>query len=112
MRSRTLRFLTFLLTTGGIALAASEPKDATPNVALDPRADIAGIFAFRSYDADPTPRVTFILCVDRLVEPGNGPTWFPFDPNILYEIHVDNDQDAIADLTFRFRFRTQPVPAD
>jgi hypothetical protein len=78
-------------------------------VTLDPRADITGVFAFRSYDADPTPRVTFILCADRLLEPANGPTWFPFDPNVLYEIHVDNNNDAVADISFQFRFTTLPI---
>lgn len=112
MRSTFLRAFTILGFTSSLTMAAPKPKDATPNIVLDPRADIAGVFAFRSYDFDPTPRVTFILCVDRLVEPANGPAWFPFDPNILYEIHVDNNQDAVADLSFQFRFLTLPVPAD
>src|SRR5262249_33640048 len=40
-----------------------------PITALDHKADITDVFAFRSYDADPTPRVTMILCVDPLLEP-------------------------------------------
>ena len=27
-----------------------------------------------------------------------------FDPNALYEIHIDNNGDAKEDLTFQFRF--------
>src|SRR4029077_20292664 len=41
------------------------------------------------------------------LEPANGPTWFPFDPDILYQVHVDNDHDALADVTFQIRFQTQ-----
>ena len=49
-----------------------------PITALDHKADIADFFAFVSYD-DPT-KVTFILDVDPLLEPSNGPTQFPLRP--------------------------------
>jgi len=78
-----------------------------PITALDHKADITDIYAFRSYDGGPTPRVTLILCVDPLLEPANGPNWFPFDTEILYEIKVDNNNDAVADVTFQFRFNTE-----
>jgi hypothetical protein len=78
-----------------------------PITALDHKADITDVFAFRSYDADPTPRVTMILCVDPLLEPANGPNWSPFDSDILYEIKVDNNNDAVEDVTFQFRFTTE-----
>ena len=55
-----------------------------PITALDHKADITDVFAFRSYDAGGVPRVSLIMCVDPLLEPGNGPNWFPFDPEILY----------------------------
>ena len=70
---------------------------ATPNdlpiTALDHKADITDVYAFRSYtDAGPTaiPKVTLIMCVDPFQEPANGPNWSPFDPDILYEIKIDN----------------------
>jgi hypothetical protein len=77
-----------------------------PITALDHKADITDVYAFRSYDAGP-PRVTLIMCVDPLQEPGNGPNWWPLDDDILYEIKVDNNNDAEADITFQFRFRTE-----
>ena len=78
-----------------------------PITAIDHKADITDVFAFRSYDAGATPRVTLILCVDPLQEPGNGPNWWPFDPDILYEIKVDNNNDAVEDISFQFRFTTE-----
>jgi hypothetical protein len=78
-----------------------------PITALDHKADITDVFAFRSYDGDPTPRVTLILCVDPLQEPANGPNWWPFDPDILYEIKIDNNNDAVEDISFQFRFTTE-----
>jgi hypothetical protein len=76
-----------------------------PITALDHKADITDVYAFVSY-ADPT-KVTLMFGVDPLLEPGNGPNWFPFDPEILYEIKVDNNYDAKEDITFKFRFATE-----
>jgi hypothetical protein len=78
-----------------------------PITALDHKADIADFFAFRSYDPAAPESVTFILNVDPLLEPSNGPNYFPFDPEILYTINIDNDNDAEADLAFEFRFQTE-----
>ena len=104
-----------LLLAIGIAipsgLFASSHREA-PITALDHKADITDLYAFVSYSANQAPnttpsKVTLILNVDPLLEPANGPNWFPFDPDILYEIHVDNDHDALADVSFQIRFQTQ-----
>ena len=96
---------------GATTAIASNHREA-PITALDEKADITDLYAFVSYGPDQVPgqtpeKVTMILCVDALLEPGNGPTLFPFDPNILYEIKVDNDHDAIEDIAFEFRFTTE-----
>jgi hypothetical protein len=95
-----------------VFLAPASNHREAPITALDHKADITDMYAFVSYDAAQTAgetpeNVTLILCVDPLLEPGNGPTLFPFDPAIRYEILVDNDQDALADRAFRFRFDTE-----
>jgi hypothetical protein len=83
---------------------ASSHREA-PITALDHKADITDVWAFVSFDnAD---KVTFILGVDPLLEPSNAPTNFPFDPDILYAIRVDNNNDAVEDITFEFRFQTE-----
>jgi hypothetical protein len=86
------------------SLFASSHREA-PITALDRTADVTDWYAFISYD-NPS-KVTFILNVDPLLEPANGPNYFPFDPNVLYEMHVDNNQDGLDDVTFQFRFKTQ-----
>lgn len=78
-----------------------------PITSLDHPADITDFYAFRSYEPGQTDKVTFILCVDPLLEPANGPNYFPFDPEILYSIKIDNNNDAVADLEFQFRFQTE-----
>jgi hypothetical protein len=83
---------------------ASSHREA-PITALDRTADVTDWYAFVSYD-NPN-NVTFILNVDPLLEPANGPNLFPFDPNVLYEMHIDNNQDGYDDIVFQFRFATQ-----
>src|SRR5580704_18288864 len=86
------------------SLFASSHREA-PITAFDRTADVTDWYAFVSYD-NPS-KVTFILNVDPLLEPANGPNYFPFDPSVLYEMHVDNNQDGLDDVTFQFRFNTE-----
>jgi hypothetical protein len=88
------------------SLRAANHREA-PITSFDHKADITDVYAFRSYEPGSTDKVTLILCVDPLLEPGNGPNYFPFDPDILYEIKVDNNNDARADIAFQFRFSTE-----
>jgi hypothetical protein len=83
---------------------ASSHREA-PITALDHAADVTDWYAFVSFDHP--DRVTMILNVDPFLEPANGPNYFPFDPNVLYEMEVDNNQDGVPDITFQFRFTTQ-----
>src|ERR1700747_3574644 len=86
------------------SLFASSHREA-PISALDHSADVTDWYAFVSYDHP--DRVTMILNVDPLLEPANGPNYFPFDPNVLYEMKVDNNRDGVEDVTFQFRFKTE-----
>jgi len=103
---RTLLSASLLLA----ALAAVPPAwpanhREAPLTALDTKADITDWFAFVSYD-DPG-KLTMILNVDPLLEPANGPNYFPFDPEIVYEMKIDNNFDADEDITVQFRFKTE-----
>ena len=98
-----LSALMALSTAAPLARAANHRE--APITALDHKADITDWFAFVSYDRP--DKVTMILNVDPLLEPANGPNYFPFDPEILYEMKVDNDQDAREDVKIQFRFKTE-----
>ena len=108
---RTLRTPLAVIGASTILLSqigfAANHREA-PITALDPKADITDVYAFVSYGgANAGTHVTMILGVDPLLEPANGPNWFLFDPDILYEIKVDNSNDAVADVVFQFRFTTE-----
>ena len=93
-----------LAAPGGPAQAANHRE--APITALDRASDITDWYTFVSYDKP--NKVTLILAVDPLLEPSNGPNYFPFDPNVLYTFHVDNDQDGVAnDVRFEVRFQTE-----
>jgi len=110
----TLALLTIsacaVLLVSPAGIVASSHREA-PITALDPMADITDLWAFRSYDAQghdtSTPSITMIMGVNPFEEPANGPNWFPFDPQILYEIHVDNDGDGLDNVVFQIRYSTQ-----
>src|SRR5215467_12841298 len=98
-------FAVALLMLVPASLFAASHREA-PITALDRTADITDWYAFVSYD-DPG-KVVMILNVDPLLEPANGPNYFPFDPNIVYAMHVDNNNDGVAeDVNFEFRFATE-----
>ena len=51
--------------------------------------------------------VTLIANFIPFQKPDGGPNFYPFDPNVLYEIHIDNNGDAVEDITFQWRFTTE-----
>src|ERR1700677_3561674 len=84
-------------------MLASSHREA-PITALDQKADITDWYAFVS--PEHPDRVVFIMNVDPFLEPSNGPNYFPFDPGILYEMKIDNNQDGLPDELVQFRFQT------
>ncbi len=97
-------FATVLFMLVPTGLFASSHREA-PISALDHSADVTDWYGFVSYDHP--DRVTMILNVDGFLEPSNGPNYFPFDPNVRYEMKVDNNRDGVEDITFQFRFKTE-----
>ena len=89
------------VSTGG---SASSHREA-PLISQDPLADNTDVYAFVS-PASPD-KVTLISNFIPLQLPSSGPNFWKFDDNVLYEIMVDNDGDAVEDVTFQFRFRTE-----
>jgi Domain of unknown function (DUF4331) len=76
-----------------------------PEIAQDPVADSTDLYAFVSPDAPST--VTLISNYIPLELPDGGPNFFEFGTDVLYEIHIDNDGDNVAEITYQFRFQTQ-----
>jgi len=105
-RSVLLRVIALAVAAAAVSpqLFAASHREA-PITALDQKADITDWYAFVS--TEHPDRVVLILNVDPFLEPSNGPNYFPFDPNILYEMKIDNNQSGLAEVTFQFRFQSQ-----
>jgi hypothetical protein len=76
-----------------------------PEISKDPVADSTDVYAFVSPDKPDT--VTLIANYIPLQEPAGGPNFYEFGDNVLYQIHVDNNGDGEADITYQFRFKTK-----
>ena len=95
----------------GLAAAAMSPAMASshreaPFITEMPKVDGTDFYAFRSYESGREGFVTLIANYQPLQSAYAGPNYFTMDPDALYEIHVDNNGDAVEDLTFQFRFKT------
>jgi hypothetical protein len=77
-------------------LRASDHQD-TPEVELNPRMDINDVYAFPGSTAD---RIALIMTTSSPIA-GQAAS---FDPNLLYQLKVDNTGDAIEDLVFQITF--------
>jgi hypothetical protein len=100
------------LLAAGSSLASSHRE--APFITTSPKVDASDFYMFRSYEgvgADGSggrsDYVTLIANYQPLQGPYGGPNYFQMDPNALYEIHVDNNGDAVEDLTFQFRFQNK-----
>lgn len=76
-----------------------------PGISKDPVADSTDLYAFVSPDKPDT--VTIIANYVPLEEPDGGPNFYEFGNDVLYEINIDNDGDALAEITYQFRFNTK-----
>ena len=89
-----------------IAAQASSHREA-PFIASLPKVDGTDFYMFRSYEGGRAGFVTIIANYQPLQDAYGGPNYFTMDPAALYEIHIDNNGDAVEDLTFQFRFQNQ-----
>jgi len=86
-----------------LSSAASSHREA-PLITTTPKLDCADFYAFNSYEPGRGDYVTFVANYLPLQDAYGGPNYFQLDPRGLYEIHVDNNGDAVEDLTLQFRF--------
>ncbi|MEL6883883.1 MAG: DUF4331 domain-containing protein [Pseudomonadota bacterium] len=91
-------------TTGPIA--ASSHREA-PAITEHPKVDGTDFYMFRSYEPGREDYVTLLANYQPLQVNYGGPSYYTMDADGIYEIHIDNDGDAIEDLTFQFDFENQ-----
>ena len=104
MKTQVTLLLSAITALTALNASASSHREA-PNVTRLPAIDSTDFYAFRSYEAGRENYVTLVANYIPLQDAYGGPNYFAMDPNALYEIHIDNDGDAVEDITFQFRFQ-------
>lgn len=106
--SRTFVAVMLLSVVGTMALAplsvsASSHREA-PLITGDPKADATDLYAFVSPDKSDT--VTIIANYAPFENPAGGPNFDGFGDGVHYDINIDNNGDAVPDVTYRYLFKT------
>jgi hypothetical protein len=91
-----------LMAAVGSALGSSHRE--APLITQSPKVDGTDFYMFRSYETGRAGYVTFLANYQPLQAPYGGPNYFLMDPDALYAIHIDNDGDAIPDISYFFKF--------
>jgi hypothetical protein len=109
-RSVSIRKLAVLATvTAAAAIAASLALSSShreaPNIMLDPSADNTDVYAWTAKDANHAITVAANWIPGQV--PANGPNFFRFDDRARYYIQFDNTGDGVADIKYRFKFKTR-----
>ena len=78
---------------------ASDHQD-TPEVELSPRMDVNDVYAFPGATAD---RIVLAMTTSSPITPAQSAS-AAFDPNLLYQLKVDNTGDGVEDKVFQITF--------
>jgi len=108
-RFTTATFTSILLLALAASGAFASSHREAPAILSNPPVDGTDFYMFRSYEPGREGFVTLIANYLPLQDAYGGPNYFPLDPEAFYDIHIDNDGDAVEDITFRFKF-SNPSP--
>ena len=96
--------LTGALTIGLLGPASASSHREAPLISEDPAADLTDVYAFVS--PEKTDTLTLVANVNPFEDPAGGPNFYRFADDVLYQLNVDSDGDAVADKEYEFRFTT------
>ncbi len=100
----TLSLATAVLLVAAVPAAHASSHREGPYIAGAPKLDATDLYMFRSYETGRQNFVTVLANYMPFQDPQGGPNFHMFSPEGLYEIHIDNNGDAVEDITFQFRF--------
>jgi hypothetical protein len=104
---RTTTFLAVTAALSALSLMgtaqASSHREA-PSITRTPTVDATDFYLFNSYETGRDAYVTVIANYIPLQDAYGGPNYFAMDPSAVYSIHIDNDGDALPNMSFNFRF--------
>ena len=83
---------------------ASSHREA-PLISKDPYADNTDTYVW--IPKGHTDRVVLAALYIPFESPEGGPNYFEWDDNVYYDIHVDNNGDAVPDITYTLQSQTE-----
>jgi Domain of unknown function (DUF4331) len=86
-----------------VAGRASSHREA-PLITTMPKTDGTDFYMFSSYEPGRSDFVTIVADYQPLEDPFAGPNYYTMDPEAAYDVNIDNNGDALPEITFRFRF--------
>lgn len=90
--------------TAAMSTATASSHREAPFITENPKVDATDFYMFRSYEPGRSGFVTLVANYNPLQDAYGGPNYFSMAQDALYEIHIDNNGDAVEDLTFQFQF--------
>jgi hypothetical protein len=117
-RNRVLATAISIATVLGLATTALAPRGSeasshreAPLISADPQVDNTDVYAFVSPDDSDT--VTLISNWIPFQEPAGGPNFYAWGAQgVRYNINIDNDHDAKADIRYQWIFRNHRRTGD
>ena len=82
---------------------ASSHREA-PFITSLPKADGTDFYMFRSYEAGRDGYTTFVADYQPLQSPAAAPNFYELDPEVRYNINIDNSGSGMANMVFSFQF--------
>ena len=96
-------FLALAVLLGAGQSGASSHREA-PMISKDPYADNTDTYVW--VPKGQTRNVVLAASWIPFEGPEGGPNYYEWDDRVAYDIHVDNDGDAVADVTYTLTSRT------
>jgi Domain of unknown function (DUF4331) len=87
-------------TAGVIRLARGSDHQDTPEVELNPATDMTDVYAFPGASTD---RTVLVLNTWAFITPAQTSSTY-FDPNVLYQLKIDNNTDGVEDKVIQITF--------
>lgn len=102
-RSLVLGLLVAAGAAGAAGLAVGSDHQDTPDVELNPKMDMTDVYVFPA----PTPgRIVLVMNSRAFLTPAQAadPVQGSFDPDLLYQFKIDNDNDYVEDQVVQVTF--------
>ncbi len=92
---------------GAWSLTHGSSHREAPAISTDPNADNIDLYAFVSPDRP--SKVTIVSNYIPFEDPAGGPNFHKFGDDVRYVLYIDNDGDAVEDVTYWFEFESEVV---